>query len=61
MSLRLWRGRLSKDLLSVTLLVAMHPSVPVNSVQELAAYAKKNPGKLSWAGVGSHGPLLRSL
>jgi tripartite-type tricarboxylate transporter receptor subunit TctC len=55
-----------KDLVPVTqftdgtLLVAVHPSVPVNSVQELAAYAKQNPGKLSWgtAGVGSYGHLL---
>jgi tripartite-type tricarboxylate transporter receptor subunit TctC len=55
-----------KDLVPVTqftdgtLLVAVHPSVPVNSVQELAAHAKLNPGKLSWgtAGVGSYGHLL---
>jgi len=55
-----------KDLVPVTqftdgtLLVAVHPSVPVNSVQELAAYAKQNPGRLSWgtAGVGSYGHLL---
>jgi tripartite-type tricarboxylate transporter receptor subunit TctC len=55
-----------KDLVPVTqftdgtLLVAVHPSVPVNSVQELAAYAKQNPGKLAWgtAGVGSYGHLL---
>jgi tripartite-type tricarboxylate transporter receptor subunit TctC len=39
-----------KDLVPVTqfvegtLLVAIHPSVPVNSIQELAAYAKQNPG-----------------
>ena len=43
-----------------TLLLAVHPSVPVNSVQELVVYAKQNPGKLSWgtAGVGSHGHVL---
>jgi tripartite-type tricarboxylate transporter receptor subunit TctC len=43
-----------------TLLIAVHPSVPANSVQELVAYAKQNPGKLSWgtAGVGSYGHLL---
>jgi tripartite-type tricarboxylate transporter receptor subunit TctC len=55
-----------KDLVPVsqftdgTLLVAVHPSVPANSVQELVAYAKQNPGKLNWgtAGVGSYGHLL---
>jgi tripartite-type tricarboxylate transporter receptor subunit TctC len=43
-----------------TLLFAVHPSVAANSVQEVAAYAKANPGKLSWgtAGVGSYGHLL---
>jgi tripartite-type tricarboxylate transporter receptor subunit TctC len=55
-----------KDLMPVsqftdgTLLLAVHPSVPVNSVQELVAYAKQNPGKLSWgtAGIGSYGHLM---
>lgn len=55
-----------KDLVPVTqftdgtLLVAVHPSVPANSVQELVAYAKQNPGKLTWgtAGVGTYGHLL---
>lgn len=55
-----------KDLVPVsmiadgTLVMAVHPSVPVNSVQELVAYAKKNPGKLSWgtAGPGSQGHML---
>jgi tripartite-type tricarboxylate transporter receptor subunit TctC len=55
-----------KDLVPVTqftdgtLLFAVHPSVPVNSMQELVAYAKSNPGKLSWgtAGVGSYGHLM---
>src|SRR6267378_3635279 len=33
----------------------VHPSLPVNSVPELLAYAKANPGKISMAsaGVGS--------
>jgi tripartite-type tricarboxylate transporter receptor subunit TctC len=35
------------------LLVVVHPSVPVNSVAELIAYAKKNPGKLSYGTAGS--------
>jgi tripartite-type tricarboxylate transporter receptor subunit TctC len=43
-----------------TLLFAVHPSVPANSMAELVAYAKQNPGKLSWgtAGFGSHGHML---
>jgi tripartite-type tricarboxylate transporter receptor subunit TctC len=55
-----------KDLVPVTqfaegtLLIAVHPSVPANSIQELVAYAKANPGKLSWGtpGVGTYGHLL---
>jgi tripartite-type tricarboxylate transporter receptor subunit TctC len=55
-----------KDLVPVTnfgegaLLFTMHPSVPANSIPELVAYAKANPGKLSWGtpGVGSYGHLV---
>jgi tripartite-type tricarboxylate transporter receptor subunit TctC len=47
--------------------VAVHSSLPVNSIQELIAYAKANPGKLSFAhsgtGSGQHmsGELLRKM
>jgi tripartite-type tricarboxylate transporter receptor subunit TctC len=55
-----------KDLVPVTqftdgtLLFAVHPSVPANSLQELVAYVKSNPAKLGWgtAGVGSYGHLM---
>ena len=49
------------------LVIAVHPSVPVHTLKELIAYAKANPGKLSYAhaGVGSiqhlTGELLKSL
>jgi tripartite-type tricarboxylate transporter receptor subunit TctC len=37
------------------LLLAVSPQLPINSVSELIAYAKKNPGKLTYgsAGLGS--------
>lgn len=32
--------------------VAVHPSLPVNSLKELVAYAKKNPGKINFGSAG---------
>lgn len=48
-----------KDFAPVTLVAAVpnllvvHPSVPAKSVKELIDYAKKNPGKLSFASSGN--------
>jgi tripartite-type tricarboxylate transporter receptor subunit TctC len=33
--------------------VAVHPSVPANSIRELVAYVKANPGKLNYATLGT--------
>lgn len=43
--------------------IVVNPSLPVNSIPELVAYAKANPGKLSYAtpGVGSVFHLLGEL
>jgi len=35
--------------------LAVHPSVPANTVTELVAYAKANPGKLNFANSGTGG------
>ncbi len=40
---------------SFTLLLVIHPSIPANNVKELIAYAKANPGKLSFASGNSAG------
>lgn len=44
-------------------ILAAHPSVPVSSVQELVAYSKANPGKVTFAtnGQGSSSHLLGEL
>ena len=49
----------TRDLVAITQLVDVpsiliaHPSMPFNSVKELVAYAKANPGKLNYASPGS--------
>lgn len=51
----------AKDFVAVTILtkipnaIAVHPSLPVQNLEELAAFARANPGKLSYgsAGVGT--------
>lgn len=50
---------------NITLALVGHPSVPANNVQELVAYAKANPGKLTF-GSGSTssraaGELLKTM
>jgi tripartite-type tricarboxylate transporter receptor subunit TctC len=50
---------------NITLALVGHPSVPANTVQELVAYAKANPGKLTF-GSGSTssraaGELLKTM
>ncbi len=62
-----------KDLTTISLLaftgfgITVHPSVPVHNLEELIAYVKANPGKLSYgtpgAGTMNHlsGEMLKSL
>jgi len=50
-------------LMTVPNLLVVHPSVPATNVRELVAYAKTNPGRLSYAspGSGSSGHLAAEL
>ena len=42
-------------LTTATVLFAVHPTVPANTLQEAVAYIKQNPAKIGWgtAGIGS--------
>ena len=52
---------IEKDFVPVTfaaqfpIILVAHPSVPAKTVQELIAYAKKNPGKLAFGSAGNGG------
>jgi tripartite-type tricarboxylate transporter receptor subunit TctC len=50
-------------LIEAPLIVCVHPDVPVKTVAELLAYAKANPGKVSWGsqGFGTAPHLLAEL
>lgn len=43
-------------LVNVPMVLVAHPSLPAGSIKELVALAKKEPGKLKYASLGSQGP-----
>src|SRR6195256_3514312 len=47
------------QLCNFTLALAVHPSVPVTTVRELVAYAKANPGKLTFGSGSGSGRITR--
>jgi len=49
------------NLIQSPLIVAVHPSVPANSVQELIAYAKANPGKINFSSANAHTQLAGEM
>ena len=50
-------------LIETPLIMAVHPDLPVKSLAEVVAYAKANPGKISWGsqGFGTAPHLLAEL
>jgi tripartite-type tricarboxylate transporter receptor subunit TctC len=40
------------QLIETPLVIEVHPSLPVKNMAELVAYAKANPGKISWGSQG---------
>ena len=40
------------QLIETPLIISVHPDLPVKSMAELVAYAKANPGKISWGSQG---------
>ena len=43
------------QVVTLPFLVYLHPSIPVKTLAELIAYAKANPGKLTWSSSGNGG------